>query len=97
MLLVCLLDVFEVIAFLFVTPNIAGTVVLEREQKQKYALNVMGLQTIPYWLGTFLFDYAMSLVIFFVFLILTFIVEFSAITDNIGSFTALTITFIFSF
>jgi len=42
--------------------------VLERELKLKYALNVMGCRVVPYWLGTFLFDYLMfcfTIIVFF--------------------------------
>ena len=36
--------------------------VLEREYNLKYALNVMGCRVLPYWLGTFAFDYLVYLI-----------------------------------
>ena len=48
-----------------------GIPVKEREDKLKYALNVMGCKILPYWLGTFLFDfsvYFLSVIVFFIML-----------------------------
>ena len=42
--------------------------VLEREHNLKYALNVMGCRVLPYWLGTFAFDfslYCFTIIVFY--------------------------------
>jgi len=31
--------------------------VYEREERLKYAMDVMGLRSLPYWLGTLAFDF----------------------------------------
>mmetsp|Transcript_145344 Transcript_145344/g.205741 ORF Transcript_145344/g.205741 Transcript_145344/m.205741 type:complete len:85 (-) Transcript_145344:134-388(-) len=51
------------LAFGFSTTSYSGNVVYEREKKLKYALNVMGCRVVPYWVGTFMFDYLMYLVV----------------------------------
>lgn len=44
-------------SYSFSLSTYCGNVVYEREKKLKYALNVMGCRKLPYWLGTFAFDY----------------------------------------
>lgn len=46
-----------------------NTPVLERELQLKYALNLMGCRPLPYWLGTFAFDFTMYLATFAIFLL----------------------------
>ncbi len=41
--------------------------VLEREYNLKYALNVMGCRVMPYWVGTFAFDYLLFVIIQLIF------------------------------
>lgn len=50
--------------------SVAGTLVLEREQKLKYALNVMGCRKGPYWLATMAFDYLVSAVLITIMILL---------------------------
>jgi ATP-binding cassette subfamily A (ABC1) protein 3 len=40
--------------------TVAGLPVQEREEKLKYALNVMGCRIVPYWLATMAFDCMIS-------------------------------------
>jgi len=58
--------------------------VLERELKLKYALNVMGCRVVPYWLGTFIFDYLMFLITILVFFLVVIIGNIKFITDFAG-------------
>lgn len=37
--------------------------VFEREDKVRYVMNTMGLRVIPYWVGTFLFDFLVAMII----------------------------------
>ena len=68
LLIIDFLSVYNVLAYCFSTSNFCGTLVMERELKLKYALNVMGCRPLPYWLGTFIFDFTMYFVgvVFFV-------------------------------
>lgn len=61
------LGAFVIIAYSFSTTSWAGTLILEREYKLKYSLNVMGCRPITYWLGTFFFDYLFYLINFCIF------------------------------
>ncbi len=49
------------------------TPVMERENLLKYILTVMGCRTLPYWLGTLLFDYCVFSITYFVFMITVYI------------------------
>ena len=44
-----------------------NTSVHEREYKLKYVLNVMGCRPLPYWVGTFAFDFMAYLITFVIF------------------------------
>jgi ATP-binding cassette subfamily A (ABC1) protein 3 len=50
--------------------SIAGSPVQEREEKLKYALNVMGCRIVPYWLATMAFDCLVSFFQIVIFIIL---------------------------
>ena len=63
-----MLSVFVIISYSLCSSSFCGFLVFEREFKLKYALNVMGCRSYPYWIGTFVFDYLMyllTLVFFF--------------------------------
>jgi len=63
-----------------------STAVMEREQRLKYALNVMGCKILPYWLATLAFDYLLYI---FTVLILVIVMEAEQLTFatyNIGKF-----------
>ena len=49
--------IFIVQAFCINSSIYINTTVLERETKMKNNLQIMGCHLLPYWLGTFLFDY----------------------------------------
>jgi len=46
---------FCTFAYSFNSSTFCATLVLEREKRLKYALNVMGCRIVPYWLGTLKF------------------------------------------
>jgi len=56
---------------------------MEREFNLKYALNVMGCRVLPYWLGTFAFDFIVYCVGLLIFVILVYIFNFSYVIDVI--------------
>jgi len=60
------ISVFVIFAFCFNSSIYIALPVLERETNLKYALNVMGCRVLPYWIGTFVFDY----IIFYMFVLL---------------------------
>lgn len=45
----------------------------------------MGLKTVPYWLGTFCFDFCMYLIGTVFFIILCFAFDISGVTGNLGN------------
>lgn len=47
----------------------AQPIVEEKERKLKYMMNIMGLKTLPYWIGNFLVDYFIMLLYVIVFVI----------------------------
>lgn len=49
---------FQIIAYSLHTASYCAFPVYEREENLKYALDVMGLRPLPYWLGTLSFDMA---------------------------------------
>ena len=65
--------------------------------KLKYALNVMGCRVIPYWLGTFIFDYIMFLFTIIVFFLIVVIGKITFITDFVGELLFILLSFGFSF
>lgn len=63
-----------------------STAVMERENRLKYALNVMGCKIVPYWLATLAFDYLLYM---FTVLVLVVVMESEQLTfatDHIGKF-----------
>ena len=50
------LSFFIVLSYSFNSSVYISLPVMEREVNLKYALNVMGCKTLPYWAGTFNFD-----------------------------------------
>lgn len=57
------------LGYCFSTSSYTGIIVQEREEKIKYVLNVMGCKVLPYWLGSFLFDYIIYILNLTVFII----------------------------
>ncbi|KAL4455080.1 hypothetical protein ABPG74_006462 [Tetrahymena malaccensis] len=93
---VIIFGIFGMLAYVFVTTSFCGVPVMEREFKLRYSLNVMGCRSLPYWLGTFAFDFIFISLNLYVFFILCFVVQFDAITKYFGSFFGLTQLFMFS-
>jgi ATP-binding cassette, subfamily A (ABC1), member 3 len=67
------------LAFCFSTLSWAGTLVMERELKLKYSLNVMGCRPEAYWVGTFAFDYIMFFINFLLFIALIYAVNLEVV------------------
>lgn len=62
--------IFIVQAYCINSSVFINTPVLEKEFSLKYILNVMGCRPLPYWLGTFIFDYLAYLITVLIFYIL---------------------------
>jgi len=61
-----------IIAFCFNSSIFITLPVLEREYNLKYALNVMGCRELPYWIGTFAFDYSLYSIFVIIFVIFSY-------------------------
>lgn len=73
--------------------NFCGTIVLEREKNLKYALNVMGCRILPYWLGSFLFDFVIFFLQFLAFMVTCVMFNFSCVTHQFGEISLVFIPF----
>ncbi|KAL4503253.1 hypothetical protein ABPG72_000859 [Tetrahymena utriculariae] len=93
---VIIFGIFGMLAYVFVTTSFCGVPVMEREFKLKYSLNVMGCRSLPYWFGTFAFDFIFISINLYIFFIFCFIVQFDPVTNYFGSFFGLTQLFMFS-
>ncbi|KAL4509467.1 hypothetical protein ABPG73_022683 [Tetrahymena malaccensis] len=93
---IIIFGIFGMIAYNFVTTSFCGIPVMEREYKLRYSLNVMGCRSLPYWLGTFIFDFIFISINLYIFFIICFIIGFNAVTDHFGEFFGLTQLFIFA-
>ncbi|EAR96798.2 transporter family ABC domain protein (macronuclear) [Tetrahymena thermophila SB210] len=93
---IIIFGIFGMIAYNFVTTSFCGVPVMERELKLRYSLNVMGCRSLPYWLGTFIFDFIFISINLYIFFIICFIIGFNAVTDHFGEFFGLTQLFIFA-
>ena len=74
-----------------------GSIVYEREKKLKYALNVMGCRTFPYWLGTFAFDYILFCVIASFFILFGVIFSLEVVSSYVGQWIVVLLTMGLSF
>jgi len=73
-----------------------GSSVYDREKRTKYMLRVMGCKNLPYWLGTYMFDFAViSLFVLFL-IILVSAQKIDFIIDNLGEFVGITFGFVAS-
>lgn len=88
---------FLIDSYCFTTSNYCGSLVYERENKLKYALNVMGCRTLPYWLGTLCFDYVMFLIPTLIFYILTICFDILLFKVYGGLLMGMIVTFGFSY
>lgn len=60
------------IAVCFLSNSTGSTFIIEREKSLLYALRVMGCKSMPYWIGTFIVDFVLSMVYLGVILAITF-------------------------
>lgn len=84
------------LCYSFATTVFTANVVEEREKKLKYALNVMGCRTLPYWLGTFTFDYTMYCIVTSIFFIFGYSFEIILMTNYVGTWILILLTFGYS-
>ncbi|CAD8108025.1 unnamed protein product [Paramecium sonneborni] len=68
---VALIDIYiyVIIGASLASSQIGSAPVEEREKKQKYALNVMGCRTLPYWFGYYLYDISICIIVMIFFII----------------------------
>ncbi|KRX06128.1 P-loop containing nucleoside triphosphate hydrolase [Pseudocohnilembus persalinus] len=81
-------------AYSFSSSIYINTPVMEKEHQIKYVLNVMGIKSFSYWMGTFLFDYLSYILIssfFFVFVGLYNNLDF--LYKHIGKFAFIQLLF----
>ncbi|EAR92762.2 ABC transporter family protein (macronuclear) [Tetrahymena thermophila SB210] len=84
---------FMVLAYTFNSAIFIQLPVMEREYHLKYALNVMGCRVLPYWLGTFLFDFAVFFLTIVIFIILCFAQNLTYVTDEFVNIFFILVTF----
>jgi hypothetical protein len=80
---IVLICVFIVLAFCFNSSIFIALPVLERETNLKYALTVMGCRIVPYWTGTFAFDYILFSILVLIFITLSYAIRLDFVTENI--------------
>ncbi len=90
LILICL---FIILAFCFNSSVFIMLPVLEREHHLKYALTVMGCRVLPYWVGTFVFDYLLFSIFIVIFIILSYSLELNFVTDYMFEIVLLFIVF----
>lgn len=71
-----------ILAFCFNSSLFITLPVLEREFNLKYALTVMGCKMMPYWLGTYAFDYILYSMFVILFVVFSYIMQLDFITDH---------------
>jgi len=64
---------YTIIAIAIQSSGATISIILERVEKLKYALNVMGCRYTPFWIANFAYDFIFSLFIDFVFLVCIYI------------------------
>ncbi|CAD8079917.1 unnamed protein product [Paramecium sonneborni] len=55
----------------------------EREKKQKYALNVMGCRILPFWLGYYLYDLIICIILLIIFIIAIVACGYTYLNDGV--------------
>jgi hypothetical protein len=88
--MICL---FIILAFCFNSSVFIMLPVLEREHHLKYALTVMGCRVLPYWIGTFAFDYLLFSTFVIIFIVLSYSFSLTFLTDYMGPIVFLFIVF----
>jgi len=57
----------------------------------------MGCRVVPYWLGTFVFDYIVYTILMSIFIILCYAFQYSFVTNYMGQILTLLMAFGFSY
>ena len=91
-----MVSIFIVQAYCFCSSIFVGFTVYENEKKLKYALNVMGCKSIPYWFGSFLFDILFFWIAFTFFFIIAAISKSNYIFESAGGILLIMAGFSFS-
>ncbi|CAD8193046.1 unnamed protein product [Paramecium pentaurelia] len=81
---VALIDIYIyiLIGASMASSQIGSAPVEEREKKQKYALNVMGCRTLPYWLGYYFYDITICIIVLVIFIIAVNICDLQVINNG---------------
>ncbi|KAL4504088.1 hypothetical protein ABPG72_020926 [Tetrahymena utriculariae] len=75
-------QIFVTIAICFICNSTGSTFIVEREKSLLYTLRVMGCKLIPYWLGTFIVDFALSMLYFLVIIIIVHYCNLRSVVDQ---------------
>ncbi|CAK55643.1 unnamed protein product (macronuclear) [Paramecium tetraurelia] len=92
-----LISLFVILAFCFNSSLFITLPVLEREFNLKYALTVMGCRVLPYWIGTYAFDFLLYSFFVITFVIFSYIMQLSFVTDHMGYVVFAFVTFGFAY
>ncbi|CAK76708.1 unnamed protein product (macronuclear) [Paramecium tetraurelia] len=60
---------YIILGIAIASSQVGSQPVEEREKKQKYALNVMGCRILPFWLGYYIYDLLISIILLVIFII----------------------------
>ncbi|CAD8134445.1 unnamed protein product [Paramecium octaurelia] len=88
-------SIFAIIALCFNSSLFIMQPVLERETNLKYALVAMGCRPLPYWFGTFLFDFTIYFGMIFIIIMISLTYEF--LSEKIGKVIFIFFSFGISF
>lgn len=92
-----LISLFVILAFCFNSSLFITLPVLEREFNLKYALTVMGCRVLPYWIGTYAFDFLLYSFFVITFVIFSYIMNLAFVTDHMGYVVLSFVTFGFAY
>ncbi|KAL4459528.1 hypothetical protein ABPG74_018141 [Tetrahymena malaccensis] len=73
--------IFVTIAICFICNSTGSTFIVEREKNLLYTLRVMGCKLIPYWFGTFIVDFVLSMLYFLVIIIIAYYCNLRSVAD----------------
>lgn len=65
--------------------GIAASPVIDNETQLRYALTVMGCRNTTYWLGAFIFDVILMMLMLGVFVLILPFMDLPGLSENIGT------------
>ncbi|CAD8056529.1 unnamed protein product [Paramecium primaurelia] len=74
---------YIILGIAIASSQIGSQPVEEREKKQKYALNVMGCRILPFWLGYYIYDLIISVILLIIFIITVVACGYSKLNNSI--------------